>query len=158
MATSVSSIMKLLFLESKKPGQTINIYLNAKGGDEIDILSIIDCMQFISSPCEVYAIGSVEGSASLILAAGAKRYCLPNAQISLSQPVQQISGGQCANILIQTEQAQKIKDRINKLFSKFTGQKLELLVEKIEREVYFTAEEAKEFGLIDCITVPKKKK
>ena len=156
---SVNTVMRILFLESQKPGQEISLYINSKGGSELDTLAIIDCINHVSSSIATYAFGNCGGSASLLLASGCKgkRYSLENAQIHMKQPIGSI-GGQESDIQILTNQAIKIKDKFNLMFANATGKTVQEIEDTYDRDRFFTAQEAKEFGIIDHVATPKKKK
>lgn len=148
MATEV--IMKLLYLDNKKPGNEINLYINSPGGTVDDTMAIYDTMRFVGSPVATYCIGRAQSGAAVILAAGTKgkRHALPHAKIMLHQPWGGVTG-QAADIKIQVEEILKAKAMINELLSKHTGQSIEKITEETERDRYMTAEEALKYGLID---------
>jgi len=148
MATEV--IMKLLYLDNKKPGNEISLYINSPGGTVDDTMAIYDTIRFVSSPVATYCIGRAQSGAAVILAAGTKgkRHALPHAKIMLHQPWGGVTG-QAADIKIQAEEILKAKTMINELLSKHSGQPVERIAEETERDRYMTAEEALEYGLID---------
>ena len=150
MATEV--IMKLLYLDNKKPGSEISLYINSPGGSVDDTMAIYDTMCFISSPVATFCIGRAQSGAAIILAAGAegKRHALPHAKVMLHQPWGGITG-QAADIKIQAEEILKAKKMINEILAKHTGLSVEKLAEETERDKYMTANEAKEYGLIDDV-------
>lgn len=143
-------IMKLLYLDNKKPNSEISLYVNSPGGSVDDTMAIYDTMRFISSPVATFCIGRAQSGAAVILAAGTKgkRHALPHAKVMLHQPWGGITG-QAADIKIQAEEIVKAKTMINELLSKHTGQAVEKISEETERDRYMTAEEAKKYGLID---------
>ncbi len=148
MATEV--IMKLLYLDNKKPGSEINLYINSPGGTVDDTMAIYDTMRFIGSPVATFCIGRAQSGAAVILAAGTKgkRHSLPHAKIMLHQPWGGVTG-QAADIKIQVEEILKAKTVINELLSKHSGQPIEKIAEETERDRYMTADEALKYGLID---------
>ena len=150
MATEV--IMKLLYLDNKKPGSEISLYINSPGGSVDDTMAIYDTMCFISSPVATFCIGRAQSGAAIILAAGAegKRHALPHAKVMLHQPWGGITG-QAADIKIQAEEILKAKKMNNEILAKHTGLSVEKLAEETERDKYMTANEAKEYGLIDDV-------
>lgn len=148
MATQV--IMKLLHLDNTKPGAEISLYINSPGGSVDDTMAIYDTMRFINSPVATYCIGKAQSGAAVILASGVtgKRYALPHSKVMLHQPWGGITG-QAEDIRIQAEEIGKAKKMINQILSKHTGKTPELIAEEIERDRYMSADEAKEWGLID---------
>ncbi|MFC1676276.1 ClpP family protease [Planctomycetota bacterium] len=149
-ARATEVIMKMLYLDNKKPGSEISLYVNSPGGSVDDTMAIYDTMRFVSSPISTYCIGRAQSGAAVILAAGAKgkRHSLPHAKVMLHQPWGGVTG-QASDIKIQAEEILKAKDVINELLSKHTGQPIEKIAAETERDRYMTAEEALEYGLID---------
>lgn len=156
MATEV--IMKLLYLDNKKPGNEISLYINSPGGSVDDTMAIYDTMRFIGSPVATFCIGRAQSGAAVILAAGTKgkRHALPHAKIMLHQPWGGVTG-QASDIKIQTEEILKARTMINELISKHTGQPVEKIAEETERDRYMSAEEAFKYGLIDEVLHEEKK-
>lgn len=148
MATEV--IMKLLYLDNLKRGVEISLYINSPGGSVDDTMAIYDTMRFIGSPVATYCIGRAQSGAAIVLAAGTegKRYALPHAKVMLHQPWGGVTG-QAEDIRIQAEEILKAKKTINELLSKHTGLTPQKIAEETERDKYMTADEAKEYGLID---------
>ena len=148
MATEV--IMKLLYLDNKKPGNEISLYINSPGGSVDDTMAIYDTMRFIGSPVATFCIGRAQSGAAVILAAGTKgkRHALPHAKIMLHQPWGGITG-QAADIKIQAEEILKAKTMINEILSKHSTQSVEKIAKETERDRYMSAEEALKYGLID---------
>tara|TARA_Y100001935_G_C17275374_1_gene494350 strand:- start:655 stop:1272 length:618 start_codon:yes stop_codon:yes gene_type:complete len=141
---------QLLFLESENPKKDISFYINSPGGIVWSGLAIYDTMQYISSKIMTICIGQAASAGSLLLTAGEKgmRYSLPNSRIMVHQP----SGGyqgQVTDIEIQTNEIRRSKQRLNEIYSKHTGKKIEEITSIMERDKYFTPEEAIQFGLID---------
>ena len=150
----VSSLIcaQLLFLESENPTKDIAFYINSPGGVVSAGLAIYDTMQFIRSPVSTVCIGMAASMGSLLLTAGAtgKRYGLPNSRIMVHQP----SGGaqgQATDIEIQAREILKLRQRLNEIYVKHTGQPIEAIERKLERDTYMSAEEARDFGLIDHV-------
>ncbi|KAI9085045.1 hypothetical protein K1719_033037 [Acacia pycnantha] len=143
-------VAQLLFLESENPSKPIHMYLNSPGGAVTAGLAIYDTMQYIRSPINTICLGQAASMASLLLAAGAKgeRRSLPNATLMIHQPSGGYSG-QAKDITIHTKQIVRIWDSLNALYSKHTGQSLEIVQKNMDRDYFMTPEEAKEFGLID---------
>jgi len=150
MATEL--IMKLLYLDNNKPGSEISLYINSPGGSVDDTMAIYDTMSFIGSPVATFCIGRAQSGAAIILAAGAKgkRHALPHAKVMLHQPWGGITG-QASDIKIQAEEINRAKKMINEILAKHTGLSKEKIAEETERDKYMTAEEAKEYGLIDDV-------
>jgi ATP-dependent Clp protease protease subunit len=149
-ARAAEVIMKILYLENQKHNNEINLYINSPGGTVDDTMAIYDTMRFISSPISTFCIGRAQSGAAIILAAGAKgkRFALPHAKIMLHQPWGGVYG-QAADIKIQAEEILKAKKMINELLAKHSGQPIEKIIAETERDRYMTAEEAKQYGLID---------
>lgn len=148
----VSSLIcaQLLFLESENPSKDISFYINSPGGVVTAGMAMYDTMQYIKPDVSTVCIGQACSMGSLLLAAGTagKRFALPNARVMVHQP----SGGaqgQATDIQIQAQEIQKLKDRLNGIYVKHTGQKLDKIVDALERDKFMSAEEAKAFGIID---------
>ncbi len=152
MATEL--IMKLLYLDNNKSGSEINLYINSPGGSVDDTMAIYDTMRFIGSPVATFCIGRAQSGAAVILAAGAKgkRYALPHAKVMLHQPWGGITG-QAADIKIQAEEIGRAKKMINDILAEHTGLSPEKITEETERDKYMTADEAREYGIIDEVLV-----
>ncbi len=141
---------QLLFLESENPSKDISFYINSPGGVVTAGLAMYDTMQYVRSPISTVCVGMAASAGSLLLTAGAKgkRFALPNSQVMIHQP----SGGaqgQATDIEIQAREILKTRARLNQIYVHHTGQPLEAIERKMERDTYLTAEEAKEFGLVD---------
>jgi ATP-dependent Clp protease protease subunit len=149
-ARATEVIMKMLYLDNLKKGREISLYVNSPGGAVDDTLAIYDTMRFVGSPVATYCIGRAQSGGAVILAAGTKgsRYALPHAKIMLHQPWGGVTG-QAADIKIQAEEILKAKQTINRILAQHTGQPLEKIMAETERDRYMTADEAKEYGLID---------
>ena len=143
---------QLLFLESENPKKEIAFYINSPGGIVWSGLAMYDTMQYISSEIMTICIGQAASAASLLLAAGTKgkRFSLPNSRIMVHQP----SGGfqgQVTDIEIHASEIVKTKNKLNKIFAKHTGNKIEKIIEIMERDSFFNPKEAVDFGLIDKV-------
>jgi len=151
-ARAAEVIMKMLYLDNLKRGSEISLYINSPGGSVDDTMAVYDTIRFVGSPVATYCIGRAQSGAAVILAAGTKgkRYALPHAKVMLHQPWGGVSG-QAADIKIQAEEILKAKVMINGILAKHTGQTLEKIAAETERDRYMTAEEAKEYGLIDDV-------
>ncbi len=143
---------QLLFLESENPNKDIAFYINSPGGVVSAGLAMYDTMQYIRSPVSTVCIGMAASAGSLLLTAGAKdkRFALPNSQVMIHQP----SGGaqgQASDIAIQAREILKTRERLNRIYVHHTGQPLSEIEAKMERDTYMTAEEARDFGLVDHV-------
>ena len=145
-------VAQLLFLEAENPKKEISFYINSPGGVVTSGLSIYDTMQLIRCPVTTVCIGQAASMGSLLLTAGAKdmRFALPNARIMVHQP----SGGfqgQVTDILIHAKEVESLKKRLNEIYVKHTGRSYEDIHAALERDNFMTAEQAREFGLIDKV-------
>jgi len=143
---------QLLFLESDNPSKDISLYINSPGGVVSAGLAIYDTMQYIRSPVSTLCIGQAASMGSLLLCAGAKgkRYATPNSRIMVHQP----SGGaqgQAADIEIQAREILTLRKRLNEIYVRHTDQTLEAIENKLERDSYMSAEEARDYGLVDQV-------
>lgn len=143
---------QLLFLESENPKKDIYLYVNSPGGVVTSGLAMYDTMQYIKPDVATVCIGQACSMGSLLLAAGAagKRFSLPNSRVMVHQP----SGGaqgQATDIEIQAREILSLRKRLNEIYVKHTGQPIKKIEEALERDRFMSAEEAKEFGLIDQI-------
>lgn len=145
-------IKSMLYLQSIKKDQDIHLYINCPGGSVDDTLAIYDTMQYLSCDVATYCVGGAASGGAVVLAAGTKgkRYALPHSKIMIHQPWGAI-GGQAADIQIQAEEILKDKERLNQILAQHTGQPLERIAADTERDRYMTAEEAKEYGLVDQV-------
>ena len=148
---------QLLFLESENPKKEISFYINSPGGIVWSGLAIYDTMQYISPEIMTICIGQAASAGSLLLTAGSKdmRFSLPNSRIMVHQP----SGGyqgQVTDIEIHTNEIKKTKERLNQIYSQHTGKKIEEIEKIMERDKYFSPDEAIKFGLIDKIVESRK--
>ena len=148
---------QILFLESENPKKEISFYINSPGGIVWSGLAIYDTMQYVSSKIMTICIGQAASAGSLLLTAGAKdmRFSLPNSRIMVHQP----SGGfqgQVTDIEIQTNEIKKTKQKLNEIYSKHTGKKITDISTIMERDKFFSPEEAIKFGLIDKIVENRK--
>lgn len=150
MANTV--IAQMLFLESEDPDKDINVYINSPGGSVTAGLAIYDTMQYIKPDVATICMGQTTSMAALLLTAGTtgKRYALPHARIMIHQPLGGAQG-QATDIDIHAREILKIRDTINQIIAKHTGQPIERIIKDTERDFFMSAEEAKEYGLIDRI-------
>jgi ATP-dependent Clp protease protease subunit len=156
--TASVAIMRLLYLQSIKKDQAINLYINSPGGLVDQTLALYDTMQFLGCEVATYCIGQAASGAAIVLAAGAKgqRYALPNAKVMLHQPYSGITG-QAEDIKIQAEEVLKDKKLLNDILAKHTGQDPEKISREIERDRYLSAKEALDYGLVDEILLEPEK-
>jgi ATP-dependent Clp protease protease subunit len=145
-------VAQLLFLEAENPKKEISMYINSPGGVVTSGLAMYDTMQFIRPPVSTLCTGQAASAGSLLLCAGAKdmRFSLPNSRIMVHQP----SGGfqgQATDILLHAQEIQNIKRRLNEIYVKHTGQSYQMIEDSLERDRFLTAEQAREFGLVDKV-------
>ncbi len=145
-------IAQLLFLENQDPDKDIKIYINSPGGSVTSGMAIYDTMQYIKPHVSTICIGMAASMASVLLAAGekGKRFCLPNSEVMIHQ-VMGGTEGQASDIKIHAEHIIRMKDRLNKILAKHTGQKIATIEKDSDRDKFMTAEEALEYGLVDKI-------
>jgi ATP-dependent Clp protease protease subunit len=157
MANTV--IAQMLFLESEDPDKDINVYINSPGGSVTAGLAIYDTMQYIKPDVATICMGQTTSMAALLLTAGAKgkRYALPHARIMIHQPLGGAQG-QATDIDIQAREILKIRDTINEILAKHTGKSLEKIRKDTERDFFMSAEEAKEYGIIDRVITTREMK
>jgi ATP-dependent Clp protease, protease subunit len=143
---------QLLFLEADNPDKDISFYINSPGGVVTSGLAIYDTMQYIRPDVSTLCIGQAASMGSLLLSAGApgKRFCTPHARIMVHQPSGGFQGG-ATDIMIHAEETLKLKERLNQIYVKHTGQKLKTVVDALERDKFLSPEDAKDWGLIDEI-------
>ena len=151
-------MMQMLYLENQRRNQEISLYINSPGGAVDDTLALYDTMRFLSSPVATFCIGRAYSGGSLLLTAGTKgrRFILPHAKVMIHQPYGGVTG-QAEDIRLQAEQIIKSKVILTGIIAKHTGQDIERVRADSERDKYFTAEEAKAYGLVDeVLTEPPK--
>jgi ATP-dependent Clp protease, protease subunit len=143
-------VAQLLFLESEDPDKGINLYINSPGGSVTAGLAIYDTMQYVKCPVSTICVGQAASMGALLLLAGAtgKRYALPNARIMIHQPLGGAQG-QASDIDIQAKEILRLRSYINGLIVKHTGHNIERIEKDTERDYFMSAEEARQYGLID---------
>jgi ATP-dependent Clp protease protease subunit len=148
---------QFLFLESENPKKEIFFYINSPGGLVTSGLGIYDTMQYIKSPVSTLCIGQASSMGSFLLAAGEKgrRFSLPNSRIMVHQPSAGFQG-QATDIQIHAKEILSLKERLNKIYSQHTGKSMKEISQALERDKFMTAEEAKDFGLIDSVVEKRK--
>ena len=149
-------VMKLLYLQSENKKKDINFYLNSPGGDVIATLAIYDTMQILSCPVATYCVGQAASGAAVLLAGGTqgKRFALPNSRVMIHQPYGGVSG-QVSDIEIQADEILRNRQVLNEILAKHTGKPIEEIAKDSDRDFFLTAEQAKEYGLVDNITERK---
>ena len=149
-------VAQMLFLESDNPDKDISFYINSPGGSIYAGLAIYDTMQFIKPDVSTLCTGMAASMASFLLAAGAKgkRISLPNSRIMIHQPSGG-SQGQAADIEIQAREILYLRERLNQIYSERTGQPIERIAKDTDRDTFMSAEQAKEYGLIDTVLVSR---
>jgi len=149
-ASAARVMMQMLYLDNQKRGQDISLYINSPGGAVDDTLALYDTMRFMSSDVATYCLGRAYSGGSILLTAGTKgkRYILPHAKVMIHQPYGGVYG-QTADIQIQAQEILKTKKTLNELMAQLTGQTPEQITEDAERDKYFDATEAKNYGLVD---------
>ena len=150
MANAVCA--QLLFLQSQDPKKDINVYINSPGGSVTAGLAIYDTMQFVKCPVATYCIGQAASMGAVLLAAGAKgkRHALPNARIMIHQPWGGAEG-KASDIEITAREILRLKEILNGILAKHAGQKIEDVVRDTDRDHFMSAEDAKEWGIVDKV-------
>jgi ATP-dependent Clp protease protease subunit len=148
---------QLLYLESEDPDKDINIYINSPGGDIYALLSMYDTMQYVRNDVSTTVMGMAASAAAVILAAGSKgkRYALPNARILIHQPRGQ-AGGQAADIEIWAREVLGLRKTLDEILAMHSGQTIEKISKDTDRDFIMSAEEAKNYGMVDEVIQPRK--
>ncbi|MBZ4335678.1 ATP-dependent Clp endopeptidase proteolytic subunit ClpP [Corallococcus sp. AS-1-12] len=143
-------VAQLLFLESEDPDKGINLYINSPGGSVTAALAMYDTMQYVKCPVSTICVGQAASAGALLLLAGSKgkRYALPNSRIMIHQPLGGAQG-QATDIDIQAKEILRLRTYLNGLFVKHTGHTIERIEKDTERDYFMSAEEARQYGLID---------
>lgn len=154
-------IAQLLFLEAEDPEKDINLYINSPGGSVTAGLGIYDTMQYVKPPITTICLGQAASMGAFLLCAGTKgkRFALPNARVMIHQPMGGFQG-QATEIDIHAREILKIRERLNEIMAKHTGQPLDKIAQDTERDYFMSGEEAKTYGLIDEVILrgPEKEK
>ena len=152
-------IAQLLFLQSEDPDKEISVYINSPGGSVTAGLAIYDTIQFVKPPVATYCVGQAASMGALLLTAGAKgkRFALPAARIMIHQPWGGVQGA-ASDISIQAREILRLRERLNELLAKHTGQALDKIQKDTDRDYFMSAEEAKTYGIIDEVIYGKPKK
>lgn len=145
-------IAQLLFLDTENSNEEIKIYINSPGGSVTSAMALYDTMQHVKAPVSTICLGQAASAAAVLLAAGAKgkRYALPNARIMIHQVMGGVEGQQ-TDVEIQAREILRIKNQINQIMAKHTGQSLKKIEQDTDRDFFMTPEEAQKYGLIDKI-------
>lgn len=155
-----SIVAQMFFLEMENPEKDISLYINSPGGSVTAGLAIYDVMQFVKCDVSTVCIGMAASMAATLLSAGTKgkRYILPNSRVLIHQPLIMGNGisGQASDIEIHAKEMIKTKTRLNEILVKHTGQKFDVVVKATDRDNYMSAEEAREFGIVDEIVNSRK--
>lgn len=146
------AIAQLLFLEAEDPKKEIRMYINSPGGSVTSALAIYDTMQYVKNDVATICIGQAASAAAVLLASGTKgkRFSLPNARVLIHQ-VMGGAEGQAKDVAIQTQEMLRIKQQIDKILSKHTGQAVAKIEKDTDRDFFMTAEDAKKYGIVDKI-------
>jgi len=151
-------IAQMLFLQMEEKDKDINVYINSPGGSVTAGLAIYDTMQFIKCDVATYCVGQAASMGALLLAAGTKgkRFVLPNSRVMIHQPWGGVQGV-AADISIQAKEILKLRDTINEILARHTAQPLEKIQKDTDRDYFMSAQEAKDYGIIDEVVVNNKK-
>lgn len=150
-------IAQLLYLEAEAGDKDISLYINSPGGSITAGLAIYDTMQFITSPVTTICLGQAASMAAVLLAAGTagKRFALPNSRVVLHQPFGEFQG-QASDLAIQAKEILRMRENLNRILARHTGQPLEKIQAEVERDFIMTPDQAREYGLIDQIISSRK--
>ena len=151
-------VMKLLYLQSENRHQDVHFYINSPGGSVTATLAIYDTMQFLDCDVATYCVGMAASGGAVLMAGGAKgkRYSLPHSKMMIHQPFGQV-GGQVSDIEIQAKEIIATREVLNQILADHTGQPIERIAKDTERDRYLSAQEAKEYGLVDEVVMKIKK-
>ena len=158
---SANDVMaQLITLESMDPGRDILIYINSPGGSMTSMMAIYDTMQYIQPEIQTYCLGQAASAAAVLLAAGTKgkRFALPNARILIHQPAVESGYGQSSDLEIQAREILRMRAAMEMIISRHTGQDEDRVRHDIERDKFFSAQEAQEYGLVDEVLTMLKRK
>ncbi|RDV37529.1 ATP-dependent Clp endopeptidase proteolytic subunit ClpP [Bradymonadaceae bacterium TMQ3] len=154
-----SIIAQLLFLESDDPEKEISLYINSPGGSVTAGLAIYDTMQYVKAPVTTICLGQAASMGAVLLAAGepGRRFSLPNSRILIHQPLMGGLSGQATDIDIQAREILKLRETLNGILARHTGQSLESIERDTDRDFFMSAEDAREYGLVDEVISPRAK-
>jgi ATP-dependent Clp protease, protease subunit len=147
-------IAQLLFLQMEDPDKDINVYINTPGGSVTAGLAIYDTMQFVKPAVATYCVGQATSMGAVLLAAGTKgkRFALPNSRIMIHQPWGGVQGA-ASDISIQAQEILRLKEKLNEILARHTGQTLEKIQKDSDRDYFMSADEAKAYGVVDEVIV-----
>lgn len=150
-------VAQMLFLQMEDPDKDINLYINSPGGAVTAGLAIYDTIQFVRCDVNTYCVGQATSMAALLLAAGTKgkRYALPHARLMIHQPWGGVQGA-AADISIQAKEILRLREKINELLAHHTGKNIETIARDTDRDFFMSAQEAKDYGLVDQVVVSQK--
>ncbi|MBU4400592.1 MAG: ATP-dependent Clp protease proteolytic subunit, partial [Planctomycetes bacterium] len=150
-------VMKLLYLQSENRRKDIHFYINSPGGSVTATLAIYDTMQILGCPVATYCVGLAASGGAVLLAGGAKgkRFALPHSKVMIHQPYGQV-GGQISDIEIQANEILQTREALNTILADHTGQPIERIAKDTDRDFYMTAEQAKQYGIVDDILTKQK--
>ncbi|HET7304493.1 MAG TPA: ATP-dependent Clp protease proteolytic subunit [Segeticoccus sp.] len=157
-ASADDIIAQLIVLESQDPDRDILMYINTPGGSFTALTAIYDTMQYVRPDVQTFVIGQAASAGAVLLGAGApgKRFALPNARILIHQPAMEAGGGMASDLEIQANEVMRMREWLEETISKHTGRSVEQVRQDIERDKILTAEDAKEYGLIDDVLGSRK--
>jgi ATP-dependent Clp protease, protease subunit len=160
-ASATGVIMRMLYLANQKKDQDIHLYINSPGGSVDDTMAIYDTMRYLPCAVATYCIGKAMSGGAIVLLSGTKgkRFILPHAKVMLHQPYGGVYG-QTTDVQIQAEEILKAKKMLNELIASHTGQPVDRVADDAERDKYFSADEAREYGIVDevlQVAAPDKK-
>lgn len=150
-------IAQMLFLQSEDPEKDISLYINSPGGSVTAGMAVYDTMQFLKCNVATYCVGQAASMAAVLVAAGThgKRHALPNARILIHQPWGGVQG-QASDINIQAREILRLRDRLNAILAAHTGKSVEAIIHDTDRDYFMSAEEAREYGLVDTVVASGK--
>ncbi len=149
---------QLLHLEGEDPDKDISLYINSPGGSTTSMMAIYDTMQFVKPAISTYCMGMAASAGAVLLAAGAqgKRFALSHSRVMLHQPHMSGVGGQATDIEIHAREILKTRDEVNKILAEHTGQDIERVTNDTDRDFWMSADEAKEYGVVDQVLSARK--
>ena len=150
-------IAQMIFLEGEDPDRDINLYINSPGGSITALLAIYDTMQFVKPDITTICIGQAASMAAVLLAAGTpgKRFALPNSRVLIHQPMGGFTG-QASDIDIHAKEILRVKEELNRILARHTGQPIERITADSDRDFFMTGAQAKEYGLVDDVIAKRK--
>lgn len=151
-------IAQLLFLQMEDSAKDVNVYINSPGGSVTSGMAIYDTIRFLKPDVATYCVGQAASMGAVLLAAGrkGKRYALPNSRVMIHQPWGGVQG-QASDISIQAQEILKLKDKINSILAHHTGKSVDKIQKDTDRDYFMSAQEAKDYGLVDEVIVPQQK-